>query len=149
MNSIASLYYRGVSLLSGLSWFPPLLARITIGVIFAESGWGKLNNLPKVVEYFQSLNIPSPEIQAPFAAGTELVAGVLVLFGLATRIASIPLIVIMLVAIETAKKSEINELSDLFALSEYLYIVLLIYLIVHGAGMISADKIVSQMFGRK
>ena len=74
-------------------------------------------------------------------AGTELVCGALLLLGLATRIATVPLIITMVVALSTALKGDIHELSDLFGLSEYLYIPLLLWLGVYGAGPISLDRV--------
>src|SRR5258705_359728 len=60
-----------------LRWLPPTLARVTLGWIFVQSGWGKLHHLDQVVKFFTDLGIPAPQIQAPFAAGTELVCGAL------------------------------------------------------------------------
>ena len=48
-----------------LKWLPPTVARITVGWIFLQSGWGKLHNLPKVVSFFAELGIPAPQFQAP------------------------------------------------------------------------------------
>src|SRR5213593_2333437 len=87
-----------------IDWLPPTLARLCVGLVFFNSGWGKLHGLNDVIEYFRSLGIPAPEIQAPFAAGTEFVCGLLLLLGLFTRVASVPLIITMIVAILTAKK---------------------------------------------
>lgn len=126
-----------------MEWLPLLLARLTLGWIFVESGWGKLHNLPKVIEFFASLGIPAPGIQAPFAAATELVCGLLLLAGLLTRIAAVPLAVTMAVAILAAKRSEIAALSDLFALAEFLYIILLGLLAAFGAGPLSLDHLLS------
>lgn len=122
-----------------LTWLPPLLARLAIGVIFIQSGWGKLHHLDKVTEFFAALGIPAPGIQAPFVATVELVCGALVLIGLFTRIAAIPLIGVMIVAILTAKLKEITMISDLFSMFEYLYIILLAWLAMAGAGSISID----------
>ena len=122
-----------------LHWLPPTLARLTVGWIFLWSGWGKLHDLESVIEFFGSLGIPHPELQAPFASATELVCGMLVLAGLFTRIASVPLIVTMVVAIVTAQREHVAALGDLFGLVEYLYIVLLIWLGVEGAGPFSVD----------
>jgi putative oxidoreductase len=132
-----------------LDWVPPLLARVTIGFIFVQSGWGKLHNLDNVVAFFTELGIPAPQIQAPFVAGVEFVCGLLVLIGLFTRFASIPLIGTMVVAIITAKKADIHELSDLFAMSEYLYIILLAYLVHKGAGALSVDRFWCPCGGKK
>lgn len=119
-----------------------VLSRVSLGVLFAQSGWGKLHNLPKIIDYFTSLGIPAPQIQAPFVASVELVCGVLVLVGLLTRLASIPLLCTMVVAIITAKKADLDGVSDLFGISEYLYILLFLYLIVDGPGPLSLDHLV-------
>jgi putative oxidoreductase len=118
-------------------WFPALISRLVVGWIFVETGWGKLHHLPKVVEFFKSLGIPAAHLQAPFVAGLELVCGVLLLLGIWTRIASVPLAAIMAVALLTAKRAEIHSVSDLFGNSEFLYIVILVWLIFQGSGYVS------------
>jgi putative oxidoreductase len=130
---------------AALRWLPPTVARLTLGWVFVESGWGKLHNLEKVVGFFTELGIPAPQIQAPLAAATELLCGLLLLFGLATRLASLPLMVVMIVAILTARRSELAGLSELFGFIEFLYIALLLWLAAFGAGPISLDRI----FARK
>lgn len=122
-----------------LEWLPPTLARLTVGWIFLWSGWGKLHDLESVIQFFGELGIPHPELQAPFASGTELVCGALVLAGLFTRVASVPLIIVMIVALVTAQREHLTALGDLFGLSEYLYITLLIWLGVAGPGPLSLD----------
>jgi putative oxidoreductase len=129
--------------LTQLSWLAPLLARISVGWVFVESGWGKLHHLAGVVEYFTSLGIPFPTLQAPFVAAVELIGGLLLISGFATRIASLPLIGTMIVAILTAKLPELASVSDLFATSEYLYILLLLWLVVSGAGVVSLDQLIA------
>jgi len=131
---------------SSLRWLPPTVTRLTLGFVFVESGWGKLHNLSKIIAYFTELGIPAPQFQAPLAAGTELVCGILMLLGLATRLASLPLIGTMIVAILTARRSELHGLSDLFGFIEYLYIVLCLWLGAYGAGPISLDAIFAKRF---
>ena len=130
-----------------LEFLPPLITRLVIGWVFIESGWGKLTHLDKVIEFFGSLGIPFASVQAPFVAGLELVAGLLVLLGLATRFASVPLIGVMIVAIITAKSGDIEGIGSLFGLSEFLYIVLLVWLVVRGAGRVSLDQVVQNKCG--
>lgn len=130
-----------------LKWLPPSVARLTLGWVFLQTGWGKLHNLQKVTDFFASLGIPAPQIQAPFAAFLEFACGALILAGLLTRLASVPLIVIMIVAIVTAKKGDIHELSDLFGMSEYLYITLALWLAAYGAGPISLDRLFAKRMG--
>ena len=132
-----------------LQWLPALLARIAVGYVFAESGFGKLQNLPKIVDYFRALKIPYAEIQAPFVSGCELLFGALLLLGLFTRASTIPLITIMIVAIATAKAPELHGISDLFGLSEFLYILLLIYLLFEGAGSFSLERLLAHRSGRR
>jgi len=133
---------------SKLRWLPPTVARLTIGWVFLQSGWGKLNNLPKVVAFFTELGIPAPQFQAPLAATSEFVCGALILVGLFTRVASLPLIATMTVATLTARKADIHDLSDLFGTMEYLYIVILLWLGAYGAGPISLDAVVAKRLER-
>ena len=123
-----------------LRWLPPTVARLTIGLVFIQTGWGKLHNLPKVIGFFTELGIPAPQLQAPLAATAEFVCGALILVGLFTRPATLPLIATMTIALLTAKKGDIHELSDLFGMEEYLYITLLLWLGAYGAGPISLDR---------
>ena len=123
---------------------PNLLTRITIGFVFFQSGWGKLHHLGKVIEFFESLKIPFAQLQAPFVATFEFLGGILLLLGLGVRLISIPLMVIMSVAVATAKSGDIHELGDLFSVYEYLYVLLLFWLVVEGAGLISVDYLLKK-----
>src|SRR3954464_7818 len=129
MNFIAMFCNRLLDFLKIFSWLPPLVARITVGWVFVESGWGKLHHLDKVTAFFTDLGLPMPGAQAHLVATTEFVGGLLLLVGLLTRIASVPLTIIMAVAIITAKKDDLHGFSDLIGFSEYLYMVLLFWLI--------------------
>lgn len=121
-----------------------LLARLTLGYVFIESGLGKFKDLPQVVEYFQSLNIPMASIQAPFVSGLELVCGVLILIGLFTRWASAFLVAIMAVALITARREELVDISALLGMIEFLYIVILVYLLAYGARFLAVDTYVQR-----
>jgi putative oxidoreductase len=122
----------------------PLLARATVGYAFVESGWGKINNLATVTEYFTELGIPAPALQAPFVSLVELIGGALVLVGLATRLAAVPLIGTMVVALITAKASDISSFSDLIGTIEFCYAALLAWLAAAGAGKISLDHVIAR-----
>lgn len=149
MTSLYRQLSRGASGVERhLGWLPPTLARVTVGWIFVQSGWGKLHHLDQVVKFFAELGIPAPQIQAPFAAGTELVCGSLLLAGLATRIAALPLVGVMTVALSTALADRINELSDLFALAEFCYVALLLGLAIFGPGPLSLDALVARRLQR-
>lgn len=127
-----------------ISALPEVLSRIVIGFVFIESGWGKFHDLAKVTAYFDSLHIPFASIQAPFVSGVELSAGAFVLLGLFTRLSSLPLIGIMLVAIYTAKWDDITDFSSLLSISEFLYIVILVWLASAGSKHLSLDALMSR-----
>ena len=148
MVTVIDLRRLMLGLCQRLAFAPPLLARLVIGVVFTHSGWGKLHHLEQVTKFFASQGIPFPEIQAPFVACVELSCGALVLLGLATRFAAIPLIGTMLVALSTALASKVTGVNALFGLPEFLYIALLIQLIVGGAGAVSLDRAVANALER-
>lgn len=82
-----------------LSGLAPLLMRLYLAPVMIVAGMHKLQNLDSIISWFdKGLGLPYPEVMAVLATYTELVGGFLLLFGLAVRWASIPLMVTMLVA---------------------------------------------------
>ncbi|MBC7660826.1 MAG: DoxX family protein [Chitinophagaceae bacterium] len=144
MRTLKDLCLALIRFAETFSWLPPLLARLSVGYVFLESGWGKINGIVKVIEFFTTLNLPAPAFQAYLVAYTELIAGGLLIVGLVTRLASIPLIITMVVALITAKSADFNEFSDLLAASEYLNILLLLYLVIKGPGRLALDSLVQK-----
>jgi putative oxidoreductase len=130
------------ALQAALAWLPPTLARLVVGVIFVQSGLGKLENLERVEQFFRELGIPAAELQARFVAVTELACGALLLVGLAARFAAVPLVVILVVAMVTALRDRIGSLLELFAVNEFLWASLLAVVIALGAGPLSLDALV-------
>ncbi len=134
-----SVLEKSMSYTKVVNTFIALFTRITIAGVFVFSGWGKLTNLDKTIEYFSSIGMPISYILAPFVGVVEFVCSLFVFIGFATRIAAIPLTSIMIVAILTAKLEEISGVSSLFEMTDFLYILLLVWLIAQGAGKISLD----------
>jgi putative oxidoreductase len=128
----------------GIADLGPLLARLTLGGVFVRTGWGKIHNLDKVASFFAELGIPAPQAQAALVAWTELVGGALLVVGLASRLASLPLAITMGVAIATAKAGEIQNVSDLLGLVEWTYLVLLAWIAFAGPGRYSLDRLVAR-----
>jgi putative oxidoreductase len=119
----------------------PTLARLTVGLVFIGTGWGKLHNLGDVTDFFASLHIPAPGFNARLAASTEFFGGIAVLVGLGTRLAALPLGFTMVVAILTAKRGDITGLTALVGFEEWSYLVFFIWLAVAGAGPLSLDAL--------
>ena len=81
-----------------------LLVRMIVGCVFLSEGIQKFLFSDSLgVGRFIKIGIPAPEIMAPFVGVVEIVCGLLVLLGLFTHLAAIPLIINMLVAISTTK----------------------------------------------
>ena len=136
---------RGVvTLETKLGALPPALARLTVGYEFMTTGWGKLHNLEKVTEFFTSLSIPAPAFHATFVSCIEFGCGVLILLGLLTRVAALPLIGTMVVALLTALAPDIEGFSGLVGTVEFTYIALLVWLAVRGAGPVSIDHLITR-----
>ncbi len=125
-------------------WLSPTLARLTIGLVFFRSGWAKLHDLEKVTDYFMTLGLPAPAFQARLTSTAEFACGGLLLLGLATRFAAIPLIITMCVAIRTALWDQVDGLSSLVGLTEFAYIALLVWLATAGPGPLSLDRLLGR-----
>jgi putative oxidoreductase len=121
-----------------------LVARLTVGVLFVSTGWGKVHNLAKVTDFFTELGIPMPAFNAVLASYAELVCGSLLVIGLASRLASVPLMVTMVVAILTAKRSELHGISDLFGFVEWTYFAILLVIFAMGPGKVALDTLVER-----
>jgi putative oxidoreductase len=131
---------------SRLDWLPLLFVRLCLAAVFIPTGWGKLHDLAKVTDFFTELGIPWPHLNAVVVAVSELGCGTLLLVGALSRLAAMPLIVSMTIAILTARRGDIHGPADLFALDELIYAALAIVVLVLGAGAISADGLIARRF---
>jgi len=81
-----------------------ILIRLSVGAVFLSEGIQKfLFSADVGAGRFVRIGIPAPEIMGPLVGVTEIVCGALILLGLFTRLAALPIIGIMLVAILTTK----------------------------------------------
>ena len=142
MNPIVTVLIDWPRRVAGyFTWLAPLVARIVVGWVFLWAGWGKLQALPRIIETFRDLGIPYPEVLTPFVAGVEFVGGILLLLGFLTRVAAAPLIVVMVVAIISAKLGEVDSLETLLGFEEVSYLALFLWLAIAGPGPISIDHL--------
>ena len=82
-----------------------ILVRLIVGlVVFFPEGIQKLI-FPAILGAgrFANIGIPYPELMGPFVGLVETICGALIILGLLTRLAAIPLIIIMIVAIVSTK----------------------------------------------
>ena len=125
-------------------WLPPLLVRIVLGIVFIQSGWGKLHDIPGTTEHFADWHIPFPHFNAVLASGTELLGGLAIFFGLGTRLAALPLTFVMCVAIASAKWPGLETWGDFFGWDETAYAAMFLWLATAGAGAISLDHLIAR-----
>jgi len=119
-----------------------LLARLTLAYGFYEPAMKKWSDIGSIAQWFDSLGIPFPTLNAYMAATTELLGVILLTLGLFTRLISIPLMVVMLVAIFTVHIGNGFSAGDNgFEIPLYYFLFLGIFLS-HGAGKISVDNFI-------
>src|SRR5215813_6400947 len=138
---LAELRSRLLAALDHVRWLGPLALRLSLGAVFVQSGWGKLHGLEQVTKYFTELGIPFPAFNATLVSTTELVGGTLIGLGLLTRLTAIPLSIVMLVAILTARRPDIDGLLTFLAFIEVTYLAGFLWLLVAGPGKASLDAL--------
>ena len=123
---------------------PLFFIRVVLAYGFWIPGMKKYDNFESIIEWFTTLGIPLPTLNAYLATATEIVGAVLLLLGLFTRLISIPLIVVMLVAIFSVHIGNGFESSNNgFEIPLY-YLLMLLTLVAFGGGKISLDAILNK-----
>jgi uncharacterized membrane protein YphA (DoxX/SURF4 family) len=121
-----------------------VLVRLLVGGVFVSEGIQKFLYPEALgVGRFVKIGIPAPALMAPFVGVVEIVCGVLLVVGLLTRVAAIPLIIDMFVAIGTTKvpilvKSGFWTMAH-EARTDYAMMLGCIFLALVGSGPISFD----------
>ena len=152
MNSLFDKLRRAYSLLvsagNSLQSFFLLLVRLYWGWQFFQTGWGKLHNLPHVVEFFTSLGIPAPALNAYFVSGLECFGGILLAVGLGSRLIALMLAVDMLVAYITADRAALLSIfsnpSDFYAAAPYTFLVASLIVLIFGPGRFALDYLLER-----
>ena len=122
-----------------------VLIRLIVGVVFLSEGIQKfLFPATRGAGRFENIGLPFPEFLGSFVGTFEILCGILVLLGFVTRLATIPLIIIMLVAISTTKIDIL--VNDGFwammhgARTDWAMLIGSIFLLIKGGGLWSVDK---------
>ena len=130
-------FYNQVEKLRDL---PLLFIRLILAVGFFGPAMMKWKDIGAIAQWFGTLGMPFPTLNAYLAASTEALGVVLLTLGLYTRIISIPLIITMLVAIVTVHLHNGFEAGNNgFEIPLY-YMIMLFTLLVFGSGKISIDN---------
>lgn len=121
-----------------------VLVRLLVGGVFLSEGMQKfLYPVALGVGRFTTIGIPAPEFTAPFVGVVEILCGFLVIVGLLTRLAAIPLIVDISVALASTKIPILMK-SGFWAMAheartDYTMLLGSIFLLCIGAGPLSVD----------
>lgn len=139
-----------------------LLIRFLVGSVFLSEGLQKfLFSELRGAGRFDRIGIPFPDLLGPVVGGFEVVCGLLVLAGLLTRFAVVPLIVIMLTALLTTKLPillgtgfwgfSLRELPHygFFSMmhesrNDLAMLIGSLYLLIRGGGYASLDRVIAQ-----
>lgn len=81
----------------------PLVLRIGVGFVMASHGWEKLQGPDGTAGFFGSLGIPLPGAMAWVVIIVELIGGICLILGLATRFWALLIVIVLFVAIVLAK----------------------------------------------
>lgn len=112
-----------------------LLIRILVGSIFVSEGVQKFFIIPETrgLGRFLKIGIPWPNVMAPFVGTVEIVCGTLVLAGLATQLAPVPLVCILLVALYSTKLVGLSKSEHLEGRVDFSMLLCLILTVQTGA----------------
>ncbi|WP_417590372.1 DoxX family protein [Owenweeksia hongkongensis] len=126
-----------------------IIIRLMVGMVFLSEGIQKfLFPAIRGAGRFEKIGLPAPQFLGAFVGTCEIVCGALILLGLLTRLASIPTLVIMLVAIATTK-SEVFANDGFWVMmhgsrTDWAMLLGSVFLIVKGGGNWSIDKKLSK-----
>jgi len=122
-----------------------ILIRLLVGAVFLSEGIQKfLFPAALGVGRFTKIGIPAPHFFAPFVGVVEIVCGTLLTVGLLTRLATIPLIIDISVAIVTTKIPMLSTAGFWSmaheARTDYCMLLGLVFLLLVGSGPFSIDR---------
>jgi putative oxidoreductase len=141
---------------SKLQSFVLLAFRVTWGWELLEAGHSHLTTVPAMVERFKGWGVPFPTVNVYISGSTEMIGGVLLILGLATRFISVPLIFNFIVAYATASKATFTQLfggpNHLEAYDKFIddsafpMLILALTMFAFGPGKFAIDHLFKQHF---
>jgi len=157
MTTLTDKLWRAYSLLvsggNSLQSLFLLFVRLYWGWQFCQTGWGKLHNLSHVVEFFTSLGIPAPALNAYFVSGLEFFGGILLAVGFGSRLLALMFTVDMFVAYITADRAALMSIfskpEDFYAAAPYTFLVASLIILIFGPGRFSLDYLIDRWWTRR
>jgi len=135
-HKLVNLHDRFFALVSLLQSPFLLLVRLYWGWQLIESGWGKLHNLPKVMEFFTSLNLPVPAQMAVFISCVEFFGGIFLAIGLFSRMTALVLTINMIMAYVTADREALfsffSDPDKFSAAAPYVFLIASLIILIFG-----------------
>ena len=124
-----------------------ILIRLMVGAVFLSEGIQKFLFPEQLgAGRFLKIGLPMPEVLGPFVGSFEVACGSLVLLGLATRLAVVPLLAIMAVALATTKSPMLGDQGFWYMAHEsrtdWSMTLGSLYLLIVGAGRWSLDALI-------
>jgi putative oxidoreductase len=120
-----------------------LVIRLYWGWQFAQSGWGKMHNIIRITDFFRSLSIPFPGLNAHFISGLEFFGGIFLILGLTSRLTGFLLAANMAVAYWTADHDALvavfSDPGKFYSADPYTFLFASLIVLVFGAGALSVD----------
>ena len=122
-----------------------VFVRLAVGLIFLSQGILKYTDPNMGVNRFTKIGFPHPYFTAHFVGTFEIICGFLVLTGLLTRLAAIPLLAVICTAIATTKIPELFRPNQGFwfmvsdGRTDFAMLMSLLFLLCAGAGLWSVD----------
>jgi len=130
-----------------------LTIRLYWGWEFFLTGKGKLLDLSKPTEYFASLGIPLPHFNAILAGCTECFGGLLLLVGLASRLITLPMMILLVVAYLTADseaaRAIFSDPDKFLGAAEFQFLFAVVIVFVCGPGAFSLDALLARYWKRE
>ena len=149
--SCAHRAVQKLSPLAGIGQSSLLLAlRLLYGGQYILTGHGKLLHLDRTARFFADLHIPAPGFQAVLVGSTEFFGGILLVLGLGTRLATLPLAISMVVAYLTAERAEaFKSLDNFTSAAPFQFLLACLLLMAFGPGKAALDTWLAAFFKKR
>ena len=142
-------YERFIKAASSLQSLLLLAVRLYWGWQFAQTGWGKLQHLPKVTNFFASLGIPAPAFSSFAVSWLELIGGIGLVLGIGSRFWGLLLAGDMFVAYLTAGRlnllSIFSDPGKFYGDDAYTFLFASLLILIFGPGKLALDHFLKRM----